>query len=595
MLGPAAEPLLVVRRRTAALALPDRAALMEQARRLGVYQIWFSPVTWRAARQASVWALRPAPEGRTWLLERLEIVSASAGVGMGLCDPLTGRFLSVNGALCAFFERSAADLLACTWEQLTHPDDRNSDQPLAQQLQGGAINRYQLRKRFLRADGSTIWGDLVVACTRAADGSIRELIAQITDVSELVEKSTYLEAASSAGVVGVWDWDIANHALTWDSVMLRLYGLEPGAFSNSLEAWQAALHPDDKERVLADLEAAQRGWRQYQPCFRVIWPDGSIHWVQARSCTSYDTNGIARRMIGVNYDITEQVERQQEVEQQRATLAATQDALIDPLLFLTLECTAQQRPVLRIADVNPAGCALLGRSHGHLVGQPIQAVFAEAGNAAWLQALMEVCRQRVPWLADEYPLQLGEAHEPLYVDVRAVASRDGVVLSFRDVSERRRDALRLAESEERFRLLAENTSDAVFLNTEGLMRWMSPAITPMLGWQPEDWIGHSFVEFCHPDDIDLALQRRAEINAGATRVTRLRLRDRAGQWRWVEVHSGPYRNPAGEQVEIAGAMRTVDQEVAAEVALNQRARTDALTGLLNRKEILERQIGRAHV
>lgn len=172
--------------------------------------------------------------------------------------------------------------------------------------------------------------------------------------------------------------------------------------------------------------------------------------------------------------------------------------------------------------------------------------------------------------------------------MRAVAGHDGVVLSFRDVSGRRCAAARLSESEERFRLLAENASDAVFLNTEGIMRWMSPAITTMLGWQPEDWHGHQFVEFCHPDDIVLALKQSEEINAGAVRITRLRLRDHDGQWRWMEVHSGPYRNPQGKQIGIAGSMRTIDQEVAAEAELDLRARMDELTGLMNRKEILER-------
>jgi PAS domain S-box-containing protein len=600
------------------------------------------------------------------LLERMETVNESAGVGMGLCDPVTGGFLTVNPALCAFFVRTPEALMACTWEELTHPDDLAADQPLAERLQPGAFNSYRLRKRFLSRDGSTKWGDLVVACTRNNDGSVRELIVQITDVTELVEKTTdleaassagvigvwnldlrsnalrwdaqmfrlyglsqaqgtstgtyelwekavhpddremavaalqsaingtapfhcqfrvvwpdhsvhdirargtvlysrdgvpermvgvnyevtelvrksaFLEAASSAGVVGVWDWDIASGELTWDAVMCRLYGLRDGEFSNTLEAWEQAVHPEDKARVLADLEAAQHGWREYQPRFRVVWPDGSIHWLQARSRTTHGPNGTARRMIGVNYEITELVERELEVEQQRAQLATTLDALLDPLLFLTLETAPSQVPILRIAEANPAACGFLGRSHAQLVGQPLPLVLREASNGELHRALLDVSKHRSPWIADEHPIQLEGSQELIYADIRAVASRDGVVLSFRDVSQRRLDAARIAESEERFRLLAENAGDAVFLNTEGIMRWMSPAITPMLGWRPNDWIGHQFMEFCHPDDIPLALQRRAEIMAGATCVTRLRMRDQAGAWRWVEVHSSPLPQP----------------------------------------------------
>lgn len=408
------------------------------------------------------------------------------------------------------------------------------------------------------------------------------------NVTALARKSAYLEAASMAGVVGVWDWDIANDVLTWDPVMVGLPGLRTEEFQGTLKAWEQALHPDDKTFVMQEVKAALRGWRDYQPRFRMLWPDGSVHHIQARSRTTYRSDGMPVRMIGVNHDITEQVERELEVEQQRAQLAATIDALPDPLIFLTLEASPLQPPLLRIAEVNPAACSFFGRNHAQLLGQPLSFVLPETTNTQLLCALQNTCRTRIPWIADEHPIHLKGIGEAIHADVRAVAGRDGVVLSFRDVSERHRAAGRLSQSEERFRLLAENASDAVFLITEGIMRWMSPAITTMLGWQPQEWSGHQFVDFCHPDDIALAIKQGEEINAGAVRITRLRLRDHAGQWRWVEVHSGPYRNSQGEQIGIAGSMRTIDQEVAAEAELDRRARMDELTGLMNRKEILER-------
>lgn len=408
------------------------------------------------------------------------------------------------------------------------------------------------------------------------------------DVCELVRKSAYREAASMAGVVGVWDWDITNGVLAWDPVMDGLSGPRAEEIQGTPKAWEQAVHPDDKAFVMQEMQAALRGWRDYQPRFRMIWPDGSVHTIQARSRTTYRGDGMPVRMIGVNHDITEQVERELEVEQQRAQLAATMDALIDPLMFLTLETSALQPPALRVAEANPAACSFFGRNHAQLLGQPLSLVLPETTNTELLDALQNTCRNNIPWIADEQPIQLKGIGQPIHADVRAVASRDGVVISFRDVSERRHAAGRLSQSEERLRLLAENASDAVFLITEDILRWMSPAITTMLGWQPQEWNGRKFVEFCHPNDIALALKQRDEINAGAVRITRLRLRDHAGQWRWVEVHSGPYRNPQGEQIGIAGSMRTIDQEVAAEAELDRRARMDELTGLMNRKEILER-------
>ena len=643
------------------------------------------------------------------LKERQQVLQDSAAVGMCLCDPVTGRVISVNLALCVFLDRSAAELMQCNWLELSHPDDLEADQRLAEKLHRGEFNSYRLRKRFPGPDGSTKWGDLVLACIRNSDGSICDLIVQIADVSELVAKTAYQEAVSTAGVVGVWDLDMRSHKLSWDAQMYRLYGLtEPqttsayqlweqslhpddramavealektlkggdpfdcqyrvvwpdrsvhdirarGAiqfghdgqperilgvnydvtelvrksayleatsmtgvvgvwdwditndvltwdpemiqlcgqrdeeFQGTLKAWARAIHPDDKAFVMQEVQAALQGWRDYQPRFRMIWPDDSVHHIQARSRTTYLGDGTPVRMIGANYDITEQVERELEVEQQRAQLVATLDALLDPLMFLTLEASTLQPLPLRIAEVNPAACSFFGRNQAWLLGQPLSVVLPEDPNSELCCALLHTCKKRIPWIADEQPIQLTGIREVIYVDLRAVACRDGVVLSFRDVSERRHAARRLLESEERFRLLAENASNAVFLKTQGIMTWMSPAITTMLGWQPEEWIGHQFIEFCHPDDIPLALKRREENNAGAVCITRLRMRDHDGQWHWVEVHSGPYRNPQGEQIGIAGSMRTIDHEVAAEAKLDRRARMDELTGLMNRKEILER-------
>lgn len=408
------------------------------------------------------------------------------------------------------------------------------------------------------------------------------------NIIELAGKRASLKVASMAGMVGVWDWDITNDVLTWDPVMIALSGPRPEELPGSLKSWDRTIHPDDKAFVRQEVQAALRGWRDYQPSFREIWPDGSVHYIQARSRTTYRGDGKPERMIGVNYDITEHVERELEVERQRAQLAATMDALLDPLMFLTLEASLLQPPVLRIAESNPASCNFFGSNHAQLLGQPLGMLLPEDGNSELFCGLRNACRNRTPWIADEQPLKLSGNKELIYADVRAVADREGVVLSFRDVSERRRTAGLLSQSEERFRLLAESSSDAVFLISKGIIRWMSPAITVMLGWQPEGWIGHQFEDFCHPDEIAIALKQREEINTGAVRITRLRLRDHEGQWRWVEVHSGPYRNQKGEQIGIAGSMRTIDQEVAAEAVLDRRARMDELTGLMNRKEILER-------
>lgn len=538
-----------------------------------------------AAAQLRLEALQAQERGTH---QRLQSILRSTGVGMCLCDPVSGAFLSVNDALCRFFARSESELLACTWPQLTHPEDLGTDHPLATPLQRGDCDQYRLRKRFRRPDGSTVWGDLAVSCTRDGDGTLRDLIVQISDVSELVSQKDYLEAAADAGVVGVWDWDVRRDVLTWDAVMYRLYGRRPDQFGGAYQAWADAIHPEDRATTEAEIHAALKGWRPYQPRFRVIWPDGSIHHLQARSRTSYGPDGTPLRMIGVNFDISELVEREQEVEQQRRLLATTLDALVDPLLFLTLEELALHLPDLRVSELNPAAAAFFARSRSQLVGQPLARLLPPDLNPSIHQALQVVVRGGEPFLVDEQPIALAEGLEPLYVDLRAAAVRDGVVVSFRDVSERRRAVRNLTASEERFRLLAENVTDVVFLSEAGRITWMAPGLRHALGWMREQWLAARLIDFCHPDDRELAIRESARVEAGEPVLFRLRLCDSDGGWHWVEVHAGPNRDADGNQHGVVAAFRVVDVEVAAEAELDRRARIDPLTGLCNRQEIFER-------
>ena len=117
----------------------------------------------------------------------------SAPVGMALCDPQRHSFLQVNPSLCHFFERKESALLMSSWQDLTHPDDLNSDQAMARELLCGQLNSYRIRKRFLRPNGSVVWGDLSVAALRYPDGRVKGILNQIIDISDMVHRQEQLK------------------------------------------------------------------------------------------------------------------------------------------------------------------------------------------------------------------------------------------------------------------------------------------------------------------------------------------------------------------------------------------------------------------
>jgi diguanylate cyclase (GGDEF)-like protein/PAS domain S-box-containing protein len=160
----------------------------------------------------------------------------------------------------------------------------------------------------------------------------------------------------------------------------------------------------------------------------------------------------------------------------------------------------------------------------------------------------------------------------------------------RDVTEQRRAARRLRNSEEHFRLLAENVTDLVVrLADDGTVLWASPSLRIRLGWDSAALVGRSvFSLLARPRDLAGRRADLAGLRQGRMLTLRHRVRDQQGDLHWLETHASPWRDAAGRPDGVVASSRLVDSEVAAEQELQRRARTDDLTGLLNRCEILER-------
>ncbi|MEI6888190.1 MAG: PAS domain S-box protein, partial [Bacteroidota bacterium] len=128
---------------------------------------------------------------------------------------------------------------------------------------------------------------------------------------ELQQISTRLLLATTAGGVGVWDYDIVNNILLWDDQMIALYGLDKKNFSGAYEAWLSGIHPDDLVRGDKELQMAISGKKDFNAEFRVLWPDGTVRYIRALAIVQRDDSGKALRMIGTNWDITNQKNTEQ--------------------------------------------------------------------------------------------------------------------------------------------------------------------------------------------------------------------------------------------------------------------------------------------
>ena len=115
-------------------------------------------------------------------LARNELTFAHAPIGQAIVE-LDGTWRQVNGALLQMLEYDEAELLAMTFQDITHPDDLDLDLGLLEQTLDGEITSYQMEKRYFTRTGRTVWALLSVALVRGLDDEPLYFISQILDIT----------------------------------------------------------------------------------------------------------------------------------------------------------------------------------------------------------------------------------------------------------------------------------------------------------------------------------------------------------------------------------------------------------------------------
>ncbi len=138
---------------------------------------------------------------------------------------------------------------------------------------------------------------ILLARQRAEDELLRTKEA-------LRESQERLNAALTAAGTGTFRWNLPANTVEWDGNLDRLFGFESHGTTPSLDAFFATVHPDDRPGVMARCEACARDGSDFDMEFRVVWPDGSVHWIDDKAKTFLDQDGTPLYVTGACADVT---------------------------------------------------------------------------------------------------------------------------------------------------------------------------------------------------------------------------------------------------------------------------------------------------
>lgn len=266
-------------------------------------------------------------------------------------------------------------------------------------------------------------------------------------------------------------------------------------------------------------------------------------------------------------DVADLVRTTREAEEQRERLQATLDSQFDP--FIVLEGVRDDEGHLidlRYVEANTAALAYNQMSREETIGARVLDLFPGQLEGGPMKLYFEAIETGEPVILDDYSYGNERLESDRRYDIRAVRSGDGLALTWRDVTDRHAAAKRLADSERRFRLLAENSSDVVILSDSALrITWISQSVQTTFGFDPDEVIGHTAADFVHPDDVSRLTQTIAHSDdQGVAARLRYRWRCADGAYRWVESVGRPLDDDGTGRAGRVVGMRDIDAQVQAE-------------------------------
>ena len=244
-------------------------------------------------------------------------------------------------------------------------------------------------------------------------------------------------------------------------------------------------------------------------------------------------------------------------------LRAVQDVLIDP--SLVLRATRSEAGAIAdfvCEDANQAAADSLEVDRGDLIGSLLTEMLPGPVGEFLFEQCVDAVASGDPLRFDDYEVGSDEGGPIRHYDIRGMPLDERMCFTWRDVSGRIHDRRALAESRNRYRLLAEHSSDVVLLLTpEGAVEWSSPSTRSMLGWDPEDLVGREFADLVQPEDRELLGSMGRHPSTVGPVTSEMRFRCAGGTYLWVAVSMGEAFDDDGVLINRVCAVRNIHTRV----------------------------------
>lgn len=492
-----------------------------------------------------------------------------------------GSILHISGSVRALGHEPKS-LIGLSGLHLVHPEDQpkfiaNTEAA----LRGEKLSPRDRVHRFRTAGGQWLWMEGNPRVIRDEAGQITEIINVLRDVSE--RRNAEAEAAAQSAIfrsafehAGVGKAIVAldGRFLSINAAFCQLVGYsEPAMLALD---FQTITHPEDLDIDLDLLDQLTRGQiPNYRLDKRYLKADGSIVWVQLTVSMLRDEAGAPKLYMAQVQDLTQRLHAEAALRESEERYRLLAENASDVIMCVS--------PDAHLTYLSPSVEALLGYRPEELIGRETRAIIHPEDYPRSLRMFSE--HLAGPARAQPFRFEYRGVRKDgslvwLAAHPRAVFhSETGQLTGFqdvvRDVTAQRATEAALAISENRFRMLAENSSDLVMESRpDGALAYLSPGCATLTGYTPEEVLGRTALTWLHPDDRALVVEAFQEqvASGGAARARKIeyRLMAKDGRTVWMESSPRAKIDPAsGQVVGVTDTARDVTARKALEAGLAQ--------------------------
>jgi len=223
---------------------------------------------------------------------------------------ITGKITNVNNRFCDISGYSRAELVGQNHRILKsgmHPSSFYDE--LWKTISSGKVWHGTICN--CKKDGGEYWVESTIVPFLDERGKPYKYVSARTDVTALRQGEERLNRSQEFANIGTWDWDIMTGMLYWSDRIWPLFGYEKEVTETTYDNFLAALHPDDKNMVVDAVNNCIENGVDYNIEHRVVWPDGSVHWVHESGDVVRNTMGKPLHMLGVVQDISKRKQTEQ--------------------------------------------------------------------------------------------------------------------------------------------------------------------------------------------------------------------------------------------------------------------------------------------